>query len=99
MGVEEQRARFKNNIRIKPDRTPLPAAERVRMCAHAGCPDEGSFRVPKSRERLSEYTWFCLVHARAHNESWDYFKGMSEKEIESFRDDAVIGHRPTWPLG
>jgi DnaJ-domain-containing protein 1 len=24
---------------------------------------------------------------------------MSEKEIETFRNEAVTGHRPTWPLG
>ena len=24
---------------------------------------------------------------------------MDEKAIESFRNDAITGHRPTWPLG
>ena len=24
---------------------------------------------------------------------------MGEKDIESFRNDAVTGHRPTWPMG
>ena len=24
---------------------------------------------------------------------------MDEKDIESFRNDAVTGHRPTWPMG
>jgi DnaJ-domain-containing protein 1 len=24
---------------------------------------------------------------------------MSESEIEHFREEAMIGHRPTWPLG
>ncbi len=27
------------------------------------------------------------------------FTGMSEKEIEHFRVEALTGHRPTWPLG
>jgi hypothetical protein len=40
-----------------------------------------------------------MPHAREHNEHWDFFEGMSEKEIERFRVDAVTGHRPTWPLG
>jgi hypothetical protein len=75
------------------------AAVDVRPCAEPGCREEGAFRVPKNREELNKHLWFCQVHARAHNESWDYFQGMSEREIESFRNDAITGHRPTWPLG
>ncbi len=94
------RARFKDRIRIKPERLPEPAAaEKVQACAQKGCHSPGTYRVPKSRDRLKEYIWFCLAHAREHNESWDYFRGMSEGEIETFRNEAVTGHRPTWPLG
>ncbi len=93
-------SRFRDNIRIKPDVPPVAAtAVDVRPCAEPGCREEGAFRVPKSRQELNKHLWFCLPHARAHNESWDYFQGMSEREIESFRNDAVTGHRPTWPLG
>ena len=100
MAKSGTRAQFKEKIRIKPDQ-PARAleTERLRPCAHKDCAEEGAYRVPKSRQSLNEYVWFCLVHAREHNESWDYFKGMSEKQIESFRNDAVTGHRPTWPLG
>lgn len=90
------RSRIKD-IRIKPD-TPQSAPS-TRRCAADGCPGEGGFRVPKSRRQLHEYLWFCLEHARAHNESWDYFSGMSDAEIQAFQNEAVIGHRPTWPLG
>ncbi|HEX4293921.1 MAG TPA: J domain-containing protein [Rhizomicrobium sp.] len=93
-------SRFRENIRIKPDADAVAAtAVQVRPCAEPGCKDEGAYRVPKSREELAKHVWLCLAHARAHNESWDYFKGMSERQIESFRNDAIIGHRPTWPLG
>lgn len=93
-------SRFRDNIRIKPDVPHVAAtAVDVRPCAEPGCREEGAFRVPKSRQELNKHLWFCLAHARAHNESWDYFQGMSEREIESFRNDAVTGHRPTWPLG
>jgi DnaJ domain len=91
-------SKFRENIRIKRDE-PIVTAVDVRPCAQPGCKEEGAFRVPKSRDELARYTWLCLAHARAHNESWDYFKGMSERDIESFRNDAVTGHRPTWPLG
>jgi len=93
-------SRLREGIRIKPDAAAIAATvEDVRPCAQTGCKDEGAFRVPKSRDELSKHIWLCLAHARAHNESWDYFKGMSEREIETFRYEAVVGHRPTWPLG
>src|SRR5690242_11581579 len=99
MGRNGARAQFKDTIRIKRDPSQTPSKEKVRACAKAGCTGEGSYRVPRSRENLNEHIWFCLVHAREHNESWDYFKGMTESDIERFRTEAVIGHRPTWPLG
>ncbi|MBV8975881.1 MAG: J domain-containing protein [Alphaproteobacteria bacterium] len=95
--MAKTRHSFRDTIRIKPDTSGVALA--VRACASPGCQEEGAYRVPKSREELSRHLWFCLTHARAHNESWDYFRGMSEREIERFRVDAVTGHRPTWPLG
>jgi len=94
------RTSLKDRIRIKPERSKeLETAEKLRTCAKKGCMSEGGYRVPKSRQSLNEHIWFCLAHAREHNESWDYFRGMSESEIEAFRNEAVTGHRPTWPLG
>jgi DnaJ-domain-containing protein 1 len=93
-------SKFRDNIRIKRDEPAAAAAAvAVRPCAHPGCTEEGACRVPKSRQELSRHIWLCMPHARAHNESWDFFQGMSEREIESFRNDAITGHRPTWPLG
>src|SRR5438105_3752278 len=92
MGEAGYRPRFGKDIRIKPD-VPVksPAA---RPCGKRECEGEGTFRVPRSRDRLDEHLWFCLQHAREHNETWDYFRGMNEADIEAFRVDAVTGHRP-----
>ena len=98
MAAKGYKPRFGHDIRIKPEAKPRPV-ESPRCCARADCPNEGTHRVPKSREDLDQHLWFCLEHARAHNESWDYFRGMGEAEIEAFRIGAVTGHRPTWPLG
>lgn len=97
MSTAEYRPRFGKDIRIKPD---APARSHApRACDDPGCRGEGAFRVPKSRDRLNEHLWFCLEHARHHNEHWNYFQGMSESQIEAFCVDAITGHRPTWPLG
>lgn len=91
------RSRYKKDIRIKPD-APVRQPQ-TRGCAAADCANAGTHRVPKGRDNLNEHIWLCLEHARAHNEAWDFFRGMSEDEIASFQVDAVTGHRPTWPLG
>ena len=71
----------------------------TRLCAAPGLRQARQLPRPKSRENLSEYFWFCAAHARAHNESWDFFKGMGDGDIQKFREEAVTGHRPTWPMG
>jgi DnaJ-domain-containing protein 1 len=48
---------------------------------------------------LREFHWFCLEHVRAYNASWDYYKGMSEPEIEAERRADSSWQRPSWPLG
>ena len=97
MSDARYKPRFGKDIRIKPDEALRPPI--VRRCARPDCESEGTHRVPKGRDRLNEHLWFCLEHARAHNESWDFFAGMNEAQIEAFRVEALTGHRPTWPLG
>jgi hypothetical protein len=97
--MTQARSRFKSDIRIKKD-PPKPAVKSgARACAIKNCAEPAECRVPKSRENLSEYLFVCTAHARAHNEAWDYFKGMGDGDIERFREEALFGHRPTWPMG
>lgn len=74
-----------------------PPIERERECDHADCPNEGDHRAPRSPDTLDSYYWFCLDHVREYNAKWDFFTGMSQGEIEAFRDEDVTWHRPTWP--
>ena len=98
--VEKRATRFKSDIRIKPDKKePVRPEKLTRMCEAPDCIRPGDCRVPRSPQNLSEFYWYCPAHARAHNEAWDYFKGMDDTDIQKFRDEAMFGHRPTWPLG
>jgi len=72
---------------------------RLRNCDCAGCGQPGDFRAPKSRDRLMDYFWFCLDHVRDYNRHWDYFAGMSMREIETYVRSATVWDRPSWPLG
>lgn len=71
----------------------------ARPCEHPGCAAPGEYRAPRGPGELRSYRWFCLDHVRAFNQSWDYFAGWSQAEIEQFQRESVTGHRPTWPLG
>ena len=97
--VERKRSSFKMDMRIKPDgKKAAPVKPEERPCGIKDCATPGLCRVPKSREDLSDYIWLCTGHARQHNESWDFFKGMDNGDIQKFREDALTGHRPTWAL-
>lgn len=71
----------------------------IEPCAWQGCGEHGSYPAPKSRENLKEYQYFCLDHVRQYNKSWNYFMGMSHYEADSYKYNAILGHRPTWKMG
>jgi hypothetical protein len=89
---------FFDRIRIKPAcDEPREPAEPV--CDKIGCGGAGLHRAPKGRGREGQYWRFCLEHVRAYNASYNYFAGMSDDAVQAYQKDAVIGHRPTFPMG
>lgn len=96
--VQPRTNRFKTDISIKSGKAKKPEPV-TKMCEAPDCVGPGDCRVSKSPKNLTEYLWLCSRHARLHNESWDYFKGMDDGDIRKFREEALTGHRPTWPLG
>ena len=81
---------------------PLLAAEPEppsRLCDHPGCECGGEFRAPRSRLELDRYFWFCLDHVRAYNTAWNYYRGMSESEVEAEIRHDTVWQRPSWRLG
>jgi hypothetical protein len=71
----------------------------TRLCDHPGCDLGGDFRAPRSRIELDNYLWFCLDHVRAYNAAWNYYAGMSEREVEAEIRRDTVWQRPTWKLG
>jgi curved DNA-binding protein CbpA len=72
---------------------------RVPGCQWKGCDKPASHKAPKGRGRDGEYFHFCMDHVRQYNHEYNYFDGMSDAEVNSFRKDALTGHRPTWKAG
>jgi DnaJ domain len=77
--------------------TEAPSAN-LRVCEHPGCAEAGEFRAPRSRENLNQYRWFCLEHVREYNSKWDFYRGMSEDEIEQHIRADQTWRRPTWKM-
>ncbi len=92
------------DIRIRPpkageaEEAPRPGLKPgERACDHSGCLSPATARAPKGRDMMDEHYWFCAPHAAEYNKSWNYFAGMSDDQVESFRDtEAKTGGRPTW---
>jgi DnaJ-domain-containing protein 1 len=70
-----------------------------RICDAPGCREPGPHLAPKSRERLRSYYRFCLEHVRAYNLAWNYYKDMSETEVEAERRRDTVWRRPSWRMG
>lgn len=75
-----------------------PEQPATRHCEVDGCGQPGLHKAPKSRysSEQKDYHWFCVDHVRKYNESWNYFSGMSDAEMEEFWQESSTGHRPTW---
>lgn len=70
------------------------ATPRLRHCDMPGCAEEGQHKAPRSRE-LKDYYWFCLPHVQEYNQAWDYFSGMSQRDIEDHIIRSALWDRPT----
>lgn len=65
------------------------------VCDMPGCPGDAEYKAPKHRG-LNEYYNFCFEHIREYNKAWDFFSGMSERDIQSHMEKSLYGDRPTW---
>lgn len=64
-------------------------------CEAPGCTAEATHRAPRDRS-LAEYYQFCQAHVAAYNQTWDFFEGMSESDIQDHMRASMMGDRPTW---
>ena len=68
--------------------------EAQKICEMPGCAAQGEHKAPKNRG-LNDYYHFCLDHVREYNAAWDFFQGMSGKEVEEHMINSIYGDRPT----
>jgi len=77
----------------------MDADDAFRTCDYLGCAEPGTHPAPKSPIRLKDYHWFCLEHVREYNKSWNYYRDMSDDELENAIRRATTWERPSWPFG
>lgn len=70
-----------------------------KQCEWPDCQEDGLHRAPKSRDELNQFRWFCTLHVREYNKSWNYYKGMSDEEVEADVREDTVWHRPSWRIG
>ena len=68
------------------------------LCEWPGCEAIGEYKAPRSRDNLNNFRWFCMDHIRVYNKSWNYYEGMSDKEVEADLRDDTSWNRPSWPF-
>ena len=66
-----------------------------RMCDMPGCSANADHKAPKDRS-LGEYWHLCLDHVREYNQAWNFFGGLSDKEIYDHMVKSAMWDRPTW---
>jgi hypothetical protein len=68
-------------------------------CDHPGCAGAATHRAPKNPGVPDDHYWFCLDHVREYNSKWNYYAGMTDRQVEQEIRNDTVWRRPTWPLG
>ncbi|MBB5073647.1 curved DNA-binding protein CbpA [Bartonella callosciuri] len=89
-------SKFFDSIRISSNKKQEAVSE-VQKCQWEGCEKTASHKAPAGRNHEGQYLHFCIEHVRAYNKNFNYFSGLSDKDLAKFQKDALTGHRPTWP--
>lgn len=101
------------DIRVNPPggrRKLRGGAAELRRCEHKGCDALGDCKAPKMARNIitpapgqrvppEQHHWFCQRHAAEYNQSYDFFDGMTEAEVQAFHKASFSGHKPTWRFG
>ena len=69
------------------------------ICEWKNCNESGKFKAPLEKDNSRSYQWLCEEHIKSFNKNWNYFAGMSQKEIENFVKSDLTWHRPTQKFG
>ena len=65
------------------------------ICDWNNCLENGEFKAPIEKDNSKDYRLLCLNHIKEFNKNWNYFAGMSDKEVYQFLKSDMTWHKPT----
>ena len=83
---------------IRLSRKAKPLQHATRRCDWPECNESAPHPAPIA-PRLVEKRYFCFDHVQQYNQSYNFFEGMSDENVEKYQRAATTGHRPTWGVG
>ena len=69
------------------------------ICDWNNCNRPGEYRAPIEKDNSKKYRLLCLEHVREFNKNWNYFTGMSDRQIFDFLKSDMTWHKPTQSFG
>ena len=69
------------------------------ICEWSNCKEIGKHKAPLEKDNSKKFKWLCQEHIKLFNSKWNYFDGMSQKQIEDFLKSDLTWHRPTQKFG
>ena len=69
------------------------------ICDWKNCDKVANYKAPIEKDNSRNFRWLCLDHIKEFNKKWDYFSGMSDKQIFNFLKSDMTWHKPTQSFG
>ncbi len=65
------------------------------ICDWNNCFEIGEYKAPIEKDNSKNFRLLCLKHVKEFNKNWNYFSGMSDREVMQFLKSDAIWHKPT----
>ena len=65
------------------------------ICDWENCKNQGLYKAPVEKDNSKKFRLLCLQHIKIFNKNWNYFKNMSDQEIEYFIKSDITWHKTT----
>ena len=65
------------------------------ICDWHNCNEIGEYKAPVEKDNSKNFRLLCLAHVKEFNKNWNYFAGMSDKQIYDFLKSDMTWHKST----
>ena len=65
------------------------------ICDWNNCFEIGEYKAPVEKDNSKNFRLLCLKHVKEFNKNWNYFSGMTDKEVINFLKSDMTWHKPT----